>query len=692
MSESVTSSEQSSEKLTNLAQNHLSTSVSGQLQEQIERQKALARVISRIRTSLELDTIFKTTATEVRWLLNADRVGVFRFDPDSRWDDGEFVSEDVLSPFPSALATKIHDHCFGEQFAVHYAQGRVQSVADIYCAGLSDCHIKILEAFQVRANLIVPLLKGENLWGLICIHQCSEAREWQPSEIEFVKQVADHFGIALQQVEYIEKIKLQANLLVQAKAQEKALICQQALVKIANTIRQSLDFTTICQTTTAEVRQLLEVDRVTIYRFNPDWSGDILFESLGEGWKPLVGVSPTIEDTHLMETQGGRYAGNETFAIPDIYKAGHTDCHVALLEEFQARAYIVAPIFQEQRLWGLLTAFQNSSPRFWESDEVQLLAQIGEQLGIALQQSEIVAQIQAQTTELDRMLQELQESQMQLIQNEKMASLGQLVAGIAHEINNPINFIYGNLDYINEYVQKVVSLIYLYQEYYPHPAVEIQKKSEEIDLDFILKDSQKILASLKFGAERIRKIVLSLRNFSRLDEAECKPVAIHEGIESTLLILGHRLQPAGNQRGIEVITNYGNVPLIECYPAQLNQVFMNLLTNAIASLEKAIAGGKFKDSNILEKQPARIWINTRLINQNQVEIRIRDNGVGISESTKAKIFDRFFSSMGSQQRTGLGLVNTLQIIAEKHHGTIKVNSTPDQGAEFIIYLPVKMKA
>ncbi len=466
---------------------------------------------------------------------------------------------------------------------------------------------------------------------------------------------------------------------------------QKALFKITNKIRQSLDFTNICQTTTTELRQLLEVDRVTIYRFNPDWSGDFLFESMGGNCAPLVGAFPSIEDTHLMETQGGRYAHNETFAVPDIYEAGHSDCHVTLLEQFQARAYAIAPIFQEQRLWGLLTAFQNFAPRPWEKNEVQFLAQIGEQLGIALQQSAAMEKVQVRAEELDQMLQEVQQSRMQLIQNEKMTSLGQVVAGITHEINNPVNFIYGNLDYIDEYVQKVLSLMGAYQQYYPQPLAEIQQQAEDIDTDFIIQDLSKIIGSVKLGADRIRQVVLSLRNFSRLDESEFKAVKIHEGINSTLLILGHRLQSTGNKQGIEVITNYGTLPLVECYPSQLNQVFMNLLTNAIDSIKEASNNGKFNINNQDDRQLPRIWISTKLTKQNQVEIRIRDNGAGISESTKAKIFDHLFSGQDSQKWTDLGLAITLQIITDKHQGAVKVNSTLGQGTEFIIYLPLKIK-
>ncbi len=187
------------------------------------QQQALFRVISRIRESLDLETIFKTTAIEVRQLLMADRVGMFRFYPDTGWDDGEFVSEDVDGAFPSAIAQKIHDHCFGDQFAIHYEQGRIQAVADIHNAGLSDCHIQILSQFQVQANLAVPLLQGQKLWGLLCIHQCAAPREWQPIEIEFVSQIANHLGVALQHAELLAELRIEVAERQQAQEQAQNL-------------------------------------------------------------------------------------------------------------------------------------------------------------------------------------------------------------------------------------------------------------------------------------------------------------------------------------------------------------------------------------------------------------------------------------------------------------------------------------
>ncbi len=638
---------------------------------------------------MRLDALFKTTATEIRELLNADRVGVFRFTPGSGWDEGEFVAEDVIDSFPLAMAEKVYDHCFGSQFATYYTQGRVQAVADIRDAGLSDCHIRVLEQFKIRANLIVPVLKGNELWGLLCIHQCAHPRRWQLGEIEFVKKIAGHFAIALQQAEYVEQLQDKVAQLDRAKAQETALF------KITNRIRRALGWETICETASEEVRHLLGADRVAIYRFNSDWSGDFVSESVADEWKPLVGVSATIADTHLMETQGGRYANNETFAVTDIYADGHTDCHLALLEEFQARAYLITPIFRGDCLWGLLAAFQNAAPRHWREDEINLLVQIGEQLGIALQQAESVRKIQAQSIELAQTLKDLKQSQMQQIQNEKMASLGQLVAGVAHEINNPVNFIHGNIRHIDQYVKALLALIDFHQKQAAESTKDsntYKEKIEELDFDFILEDLPKMLTSMKMGAERIRDIVLSLRNFSRLDEADFKAVDIHEGIDSTLLILGSRIKDCGGQRVVEIIKEYNDIPPVECYPAQLNQVFMNLVSNALDAIEEAIKAETPTNETSTDCQKHKIWISTQVTGQEQVEIRIRDSGIGLKETIAPQVFDHFFTTKPVGKGTGLGLSISRNIITEKHFGTLGVKAVPGQGAEFIVCLPIKLKS
>ena len=645
------------------------------------RYKALFRVISRIRESLEINTIFTATAIEVRQLLKADRVAVFRFDPDSGYDDGEFISEDVNPKFESVLAARLHDHCFGEQFSPQYQQGKINAIADIYTAGLSDCHVQLLSQFQVRANLFVPLLKGKKLWGGLCIHQCCSPRNWTEDEIEFVTQIAHHLDVALQQVEYLELVQSKAKKLALLDERQKEAKRQKILFKIVNRIRQSLDLQTIFDTATQEVRQFLKSDRVVVYRFNPDWSGYFVAESVSSEWEPLIDIIPTIADTCMQETQGGRFRRGEILAVEDIYEAGYLDCQIKLLERFSARAYIVVPILQGENLWGLLAAYQNASTRRWNDEELQLLSQIAIQLGVALKQAELLAETKA-------LADNLKQAQIQLVQTEKMSSLGHLVAGIAHEINNPVNFIYGNLDPATEYTQDLIDLVELYQQEYPQPSPLLAEKIKEIDLEYLLDDLPKIISSMRLGAERIRQLVLSLRNFSRLDEAEVKAVDLHEGIESTLLILHHRLKAKPERTGIEIIKTYGKLPKIECYAAQINQVFMNILSNAVDALES------------VQNQPDALFlptitIQTALIQKSEHQpnnwamISIQDNAGGMPPEVQTKIFDPFFTTKPVGKGTGLGLSISYQIVVDKHGGILECYSQPGEGTEFRILIPVK---
>ncbi|WP_414573558.1 ATP-binding protein [Nostoc sp. CCY 9925] len=304
----------------------------------------------------------------------------------------------------------------------------------------------------------------------------------------------------------------------------------------------------------------------------------------------------------------------------------------------------------------------------------------------ALRQSEM--QFRQQTQQLEETLKELQRTQTQMLQSEKMSSLGQLVAGVAHEINNPVNFIYGNIKPAHDYIQTLLNLINLYQEYYPNPVTVIQSEIAAIDLEFLISDLPKLLSSIKIGAERIRQIVLSLRNFSRLDEAEYKAVDIHEGIDSTLLILENRLKAKPDYPGIEIIKEYENLPLIECYAGQLNQVFMNILTNAIDALEER---DQQRTQDEIKQSPSVIQIRTEIINESQVAIKIADNGLGIPEKIKQRIFDPFFTTKPIGKGTGMGMSISYQIVTKNHHGTLECISSPDRGAAFVIVIPLKQQ-
>lgn len=289
---------------------------------------------------------------------------------------------------------------------------------------------------------------------------------------------------------------------------------------------------------------------------------------------------------------------------------------------------------------------------------------------------ELELRVEERTTALKETLEELQRTQAQLIQTEKMSSLGQMVAGIAHEINNPVSFIHGNLTYTQQYTQDLLKLVQLYQKYYSNPPQEIQEEIDLIDLDFMVQDLIKLLGSMREGTERIQEIVKSLRNFSRLGEAELKKVDIHEGIDSTLMILEHRLQATDEYREIKVIKEYGQLPNVSCYPSQLNQAFMNILANAIDALQ---------DSYVMSPQ---IRIRTEIADGKWAVISIADNGFGMTEEIRNKLFDPFFTTKPVGKGTGIGLSISYQIVVEKHGGEINCISIPGKGAEFVIKIAV----
>jgi signal transduction histidine kinase len=412
--------------------------------------------------------------------------------------------------------------------------------------------------------------------------------------------------------------------------------------------------------TPTNIQVLFDLLDASGYRVAIAKSGDVALQRLTTSLPDLILLDVMMPGIDGFETCRRMKASDRTQDIPIIFMTALSDT-VDKVKGLKLGAvdYITKPIQHEE-----------------------VLARIQVHLELRHLHRTLEAKVAARTAELQTALDTLQTAQLQLVQSEKLSSLGQLVAGIAHEINNPINFIYGNLQPAENYMRDLLDLVAVYQEQVPHPPAPVLDCIEEIDLDFLQGDLPQLLDSMKLGANRIRQIVLSLRNFSRVDEAEMKSVDIHEGIDSTLLILQHRLKQRDALPPIRVVKDYGALPQVECYASQLNQVFMNLLSNAIDALEDQ---RQDKDS----AEPPTIHIKSTALEGQQVAIHIIDNGPGIPAPIAERVFDAFFTTKPTGKGTGLGLSISQQIVVEKHRGHLACQPAGDRGTAFVITLPIK---
>lgn len=612
------------------------------------------------------------------------------------------------------------------------------AIADIYREPLFRTLAPFFDSTAVRSLLIVPLHHGTHVVGCLTIfrdeintetmwagyhnpdtrqlmarqsfevwrqEKKGQGQLWTEQELNYAQALGERFSAAVKQYRLYQQVQgLNANLeqqveertqQLQQKTQqlqrsnqelENSFSRQEALVSIVSKIRESLDIEEIFRVTTQELSQLMTADRVSVYRFNEDWGGEFVadFDCTIPRWSGIgsLGVSTVWNDTHLQETQGGRYQKGEVFVVDDVYQQGLSQCHLDLYEQFQIKAFITVPILVGQKLWGILGVYQHQEPRHWETPEVEFTNQVAAQLGVALQHASLLSYNRRKTAELSNTLDNLKETQAQLIQTEKMSSLGQLVAGIAHEINNPVNFIYANLVHLDEYSSNLFRVLASYRAHYPQPPDEIKALLEEADLDYIEQDLPKLCSSLSLGTKRIQAIISSLRNFSRLDEAAVKFVDIHEGIESTLLILQHRLKTGSSKVLIEIVKSYGELPLVECHSGQINQVFMNVIGNAIDELQSIEPAAES------DEQVKTITITTQQVNADWIKVTIKDDGKGIQKDVADKLFDPFFTTKSVGKGTGLGLSISYKII-EAHTGKLYCQSAPAGGAEFVIEIPIK---
>jgi two-component system, NtrC family, sensor kinase len=484
---------------------------------------------------------------------------------------------------------------------------------------------------------------------------------------------------------------------IQANQQAlKSLADRRALSnQLSAQIRESLELDQIVNTSVQAIQQLFSIDRCKFLWRQVNESGAVEFKlnCVATDISQLTHLShypvqelPTLQP-HLLKA--------EIFRIDDLEtdeQLSQADRSLLIANGF--KSILCTALYTRSNRIGIIICEHFQAMRPWLDDEIELLSSVADQLSIAISQADLyhttlqsAGQASDQAEKLQTTLAELRQAQTKLIHTEKMSSLGQLVAGVAHEINNPVNFIYGNLECADEYLDNLLSLIALYQAQIPTGNSQINQFAEKMDLPFVISDFPKLMESMKLGAERILEIVSSLRNFSRLDEAEYKSVNLHDGLNSTVMMLKHRLKNQSDRGEIAIVTDYADIPEIECHAGQLNQVFMNIIANAIDALDEYYAAqGQEPDF-----PPLTIRLSTTITPDQFIRISIADNGPGIAEATQQKLFDPFFTTKDIGKGTGLGLSISYQIVTEKHGGRLTCLSQPGQGTEFQIDLPLRQK-
>ncbi len=647
------------------------------ISQQVEREKLLREITQRIRQSLNLQTIFDTACKEIRQVIQADRVGIFKFYPECNFDDGEFVAESVLEGFSSVVAIRVHDYCFGNNFSSLYSKGRFYAVDDIYNNGLTGCHSDILSQFEVRANLVMPLLCGEQLWGLLCIHQCGTTRKWQQSEIDLTQQLANQLAIGIQQASFYDQT--QCELMVRQQTEARIAIQlrrQQALGAIIQQIRESLDIDEILSTVTKQVKEIMHCDRVIVFRLFANGESGIVEEAVsgefpalnGRNWDNEV-WSPEILDC---------YWQGKPRIVPDVVDDIWTKCLVEYSIEGKIKSKIVAPILQEihtsenhrwvapgenNKLWGVLVVHSCGAKRLWQESEAQLLQQIANQLAIAIQQAKLFDRLQQELTERQQAQQQLTERNQQLaVSNEELARATRLkdefLANMSHELRTPLNAILGMTEGLQEKVFGQIN-------------------------DRQLKALQTIEGSGSHLLELINDILDVAKIESGQIELDIIPISVAPLCQSSLAFIKRQAL----KKRIHLQTNLPHeVPDLLIDERRIRQVLINLLNNAVKFTPD---GGRITLEVSLQQHLTEADCTDNPY-QNFLRIAVIDTGIGIALEDTKKLFQPFvqIDSALNRQYTGTGLGLTLvKRTVELHGGQVRVTSKIGVGSCFTVDLP-----
>lgn len=628
-----------------------------QLKMQLRQSILLGEVTNEIRENLDTTQIFQIAVDKVQKLLQADRVAIFQFDPETDYRAGVFVAEKVIPVFYSAVAARVQDDSFGENYATKYQQGRVFAVPDIYEAELSDCHIQIYERFQVRATLVVPLLQGQTLWGLICIHQCSQPREWQSAEIEFMQKLSNQLSLALKQAELHEQALAKSQALSLALKQVKLQREREALQAkternislIIQHIHQSLDVEDSFEIVTEEIRQFLKCDRVAIYRFSANGDSGTLLESRNAGLMPLSNGSIAWQDVYLSQILEGDDREDTAICVDDINQWCDASGYQILLKKFQIQAYMAIPVFIGDSLRGVLVACQQTL-RQWDEMDMNLIQRVGEQLSVALQQAELLHQLQASKEKAES------------ANRAKSAFL----ANMSHELRTPLNAILGFSQLLNR------------------------------DENLTPKQKQ-TLTSINRSGSHLLNLINDVLEMSKIEAGRvslnyknCDLMYLLDSLQEMFLL---KVESKGLKLSVDKSNDLPSY--VRTDESRLRQVLINLLTNALKFTEQGTVALKVYTKQL---QPSALDLKDHHRNNvpenNQPNIYlcidVEDTGVGIPQSDMGTIFETFTQASAGRQASegsGLGLAICRHFI-QLMDGDIQIYSQERQGTTVQVQLPV----